>query len=559
MPSFDTSPILYWLPVYALCWGLLWMSFRRVGNQRVFLIAALGVLFLLRLPSIVFNAEINPDESQMITQALTLRYDPVFWRSVDGTTAGPLDSYFLTIPALLGLPFDYITAHLMAFCLVAVCLWLLVKTARLWFGEPAARLALLPLVFMFGLTQNGDFLHYNSELIALVLLSCTYYLYAVQVRQKQPVRWRVALIGLLLGMIPFGKLQAVPMAAVVGLFVAVDLLKRRNLATITRIGYIALLGVCAVLFPVFVVWLTWLNGVYNDFVTFYIQGNFQYASNTSQLQSLLDLPVFFQNGSEFDWLVKLTVGVWLAGFILALRRNTRFAEDSWSIGGFIVALLAATLFAITRTGSGYIHYLYFLTGPLLFALAYGWLQLLADERFGKWITMGAMAGFLMLFGIQAFTLYQHGTPLNPYPSDQQGGWALQLSPVSKTIARYARPGEKLVVWGWRCDYYVQTQMPQGVAENHSIRSAFTHPLLAIYQHRYVENFVRSFPPVFVDAVGNQNLWMTDRKTQGHELIKPLGQFVADHYDYIGLVSDARIYVRHDRLVRKKGISLRTTR
>ena len=546
MPHFDSSPILYWLPVYALCWGLLWLAFRPAVGWPMFVASALGVLFLLRLPSIVFNAEINPDESQMIVQALTLSYDPVYFRSVDGTTGGPLDSYFLVLPGLLGLPFDYITAHLMAFGLVAVCVWLLFLTARLWFGEAAARLALLPLVFVLGLTQNGDFLHYNSELIALVFLSGSYYLYATQLRQKHPALRRIALAGLLLGMIPFGKLQAIPLAVVVGLFIAVDLLSRRNLTVPAKVGRIVLLGVCAALFPLFVVLLTWFNGVYDDFITFYILGNLQYGGNTSQWQSLLDLPVFFRKGTEFDWLIKLTAGVWLSGFLLALRRNARSDRTILPIGGFVLLLLAATLFAITRTGSGYVHYLYFLTGPLLFALAYGWRQILTNERLGQWLSAAVVAIFLLLFGVRAVQGY-YGAGMNPYPSNWQNGWAIQPSPVSKKVAQYARPGEKLVVWGWRCDYYVQAQMPQGVAENHSIRSAFIHPLLAAYQQRYVRDFMRSFPPVFVDAVGQQDLWLTDRKTQGHELIKPLGQFVAAHYKYVGLISDARIYVRYDRV------------
>ena len=546
MPHFDTFPILYWLPVYALCWGLLWLAFHPSVNRRVFMALAIGVLFLLRLPSIVFNAEVNPDESQMITQALTLRYDPVYFRAVDGTTAGPLDSYFLVLPSLFGLPFDYITAHLMAFGLVAVYLWLLFGTARLWFGEPAARLALLPLVFMLGLTQSGDFLHYNSELIALVLLGGSYYLYATQLTRKQPTLGRIALIGLLLGMVPFSKLQAVPLAAVVGLFVVIDLLSRQTTVA-AKAGRIVVLGISAALFPLFVMLLTWLNGVYDDFITFYILGNFQYGGNTDQWQSLLQLPDFFQKGTEFDWLVKLTAGVWLTGFIVALRRNIRFNRNVWQVGGFVLLLLVATLFAITRTGSGYVHYLYFLTGPLLFGLGYGWQQLLANERLGRWVSAGAIAVFLALFGVKATLNYVQDVPMNPYPSNRQNGWTLQPSPVSKVVAKYARPGEKLVVWGWRCDYYVQTQMPQGVAENHSIRSAFAHPLLTTYQQRYIRDFVRSFPPVFVDAVGQQNLWMTDRKTQGHELIKPLAQFVAAHYKYAGLVNDARIYVRYDRV------------
>lgn len=547
MPHFDTYPTVYWLPVYALCWGLLWLAIRPQTNQRFFIVSALLVLFLLRLPSIVFNNEINPDESQMITQALTLRHDPVYFRSVDGTTGGPLDSYFLIIPSFIGLPFDYITAHLTAFGLVAVCFWLLFQTAKRWFGSKAARLALLPLIFMFGLTQNGDFLHYNSELIALVLLSWSYFLYAQLLADRQPSLLRIGLIGLLLGMVPFGKLQAVPLAAVIGLFVGITILLRQNLSVQAKVGRIALLGVCSAAFPLLVIFLTYINGVYNDFVTFYIIGNFRYAGNTDQVKSLLRLPEFFQRGSEFDWLVKFVLLVWIAGFVAAVRRKIRFTIESVQIAAFIITLLIATLFAITRTGSEYVHYLYFLTGPLLFGLAYGWQQLQTHERTGQQIALGATAVFLLLFGIQTVQNYIHKTPMNPYSSEWQNGWVVQQSPVAKKVLTYARPGEKLAVWGWRCDYYVQTQMPQGVAENHTIRSAFNHPMLADYQKRYVSDFIRSTPPVFVDAVGSQNLWMNDRNTQGHELIKPLGQFVSAHYTYVGLVNDTRIYVRNDRV------------
>ena len=189
MPHFDTYPITYWLPVYALCWALLWLAARSLIQRplidwKLVGLLSLVVFFLLRLSTIVFNAEINPDESQMITQAFTLFHDPVYFRSVDGTTGGPLDSYFLIIPGLFGLPFDYITAHLTAFCLVSAYLWLLFVVAGRWFGRGVAPLVLLPFVFMLGLTQNGDFLHYNSELVALLLLGLSYYLYATLLTAK---------------------------------------------------------------------------------------------------------------------------------------------------------------------------------------------------------------------------------------------------------------------------------------------------------------------------------------------------------------------------------------
>src|SRR5688572_6555404 len=55
-----------------------------------------AVLLCFRWELILAPFEFNPDEAQLIAGALTLRHDPVFWRSVDGLTAGP----FVFIPLI---------------------------------------------------------------------------------------------------------------------------------------------------------------------------------------------------------------------------------------------------------------------------------------------------------------------------------------------------------------------------------------------------------------------------------------------------------------------------
>ncbi|GAB3750144.1 hypothetical protein [Spirosoma pomorum] len=546
MPLFSPNPALYWIITYGLCWLLVGAVIWFRPKLGLVMAAALGLMFLLRLPSIVFDNEINPDESQMITQALTLRQDPVYFRSVDGTTAGPLDSYTLVLPSLLGLPFDYITAHLTAFLLIAISLWLVTRTARLWYGETAAIAALLPLIFILGMTQVGDFLHYSSELVPVLLLSLSYYLYATLLAQKRSGIARIFLIGILLGMVPFGKLQAVPLAAVVGLFVGIHILLQSTLTVSAKIGRLIALGAGAILFPLLFVGFMWISGVYNDFVTFYIVGNLKYGSDTNQLETLLQLPAYFYKSGPLCWFIVLALLSWLVGSLASLRRSVQFTQASFQQTGFITLLFLATLFSVTRTGSGYLHYLFFLMGPLLLGMAYGWSQLQQVVQHRSWLGLGASVLILLGFGAQVVMTYKNKQPINPYPSIWQNGWVVQQSPVSKEVRKYAQPGEKLVVWGWRCDYYVQAQMPQGVNENHTIRSAFEHPLLETYQQRYVRDFIRSTPPVFVDAVGKFNLWMTDRATQGHEMIKPLGDYVRSNYTYVGLINDARIYVRNDR-------------
>jgi len=63
-----------------------------------------------RWPILWFPHQQNPDESQLIAGSITLRQDPVFWRSVDGGTAGPIDFYPL-LPAAWN---DGTTAHAVA-------------------------------------------------------------------------------------------------------------------------------------------------------------------------------------------------------------------------------------------------------------------------------------------------------------------------------------------------------------------------------------------------------------------------------------------------------------
>lgn len=555
MPAFDAFPVAYWVSGYALGWVLLRLAVRRplfhsqVSNP-AFGILAIVVLFVLRLPSIVFNQEISPDESQMIAQAITLRQDPVYFRSVDGTTGGPLDSYLLVLPSFFGLPSDYITARLVAFGLVATTLLLLFTTAQLWFGTEAARLALLPVVMLLGLTQNGDLLHYNSELVAVALLSGSYYLLAMQLRQPKPSVTLLVALGVLLGMVPFGKLQGVPLAAVVGSFATLDVLMR-TMPTGQKMLRLTALGAGIAVFPILFVILVWSNSVYDDFVTFYMLANFQYAAGSNPIQNLLDLPRFFQKGDEFDWFVKLVLGVWVVRLLSAVARRGVQGEKRPPLSfAFLVVLTFFTLYAITRTGSEYVHYLYFLIGPLLLWLARGLADLRAQWA-GRsrlaWMPAGFVAVFLLAFLVKAKINYDRKESMNRYPTEYQGGWRMHPSGVAEKVLQYARPGEKLVVWGWRCDYYVQTQMPQGVAENHTIRSVFNHPLRNAYQRRYISDIMRSFPPVFVDAVGRNNLWLIDRKTQGHESYPPLCRFIAAHYQCVGLVDDTRIYVRKNRV------------
>ena len=550
MFRFDTFPTFYWILCCTLCFGLIVTVLRKCISDSVMLALSFGTLLLLRLPTLAYNREINPDESQMITQGLTLTIDPIYFRSVDGTTIGPLDSYALIIPSWIGLPYDYISARLLAFVLISLSLLFLYKAARQWFGLMPARLALLPVIFVLGMTQNNDLLSYCSELVPLFLLSTGTWLFSKIDTQTQPGYRTLFLIGLVIGMVPLGKIQGMPVAAVLGLFVGISLI-RSPIVWRLIVSRLLMLSLSALIVPAAFIGMAWVNGLHNDFWLFYIEGNLRYGGNTNHWRNILNFPRHMAKGEEFGWLILFAILLTVVAIgRYAITRQRPLLTRVWAVRfGFIGLSLLAAFYAITRTGTQFVHYFFFMLGPLFMLVALGWkIMLLRKENSAiRLAPLLVPTLFLALIVGKSALNYNRNVPLNAYPNDDQESFSTPQPPIVQQIRKYAKEGEPLVVWGWRCDYYVSTKMPQGTAENHSERCVFGSSMTHVYQQRYLNNFLRSVPPVFVDAVGNESHWIIDRKTQGHEIIKPLAAFVKARYQYMGLYNDARLYVRNDRL------------
>src|SRR5260221_9870861 len=113
--------------------------------------AVWSVLLLLpllgfRWPSLIENKQLSdPDESQLMAGALTLRNAPLFWRSVDGTTHGPLAALPLVAPLLAGRPLDFTTARTISVLLpwsAVVSAWLVFRHS---YAPRTAGVLVLPL------------------------------------------------------------------------------------------------------------------------------------------------------------------------------------------------------------------------------------------------------------------------------------------------------------------------------------------------------------------------------------------------------------------------------
>ena len=542
MLHFGNYPIDYWIAGYLLAGTVMISAVYRKIPVQVFLPITLILVVLKRLPAIVYNRELNPDESPMLSHALTLFQDPVYWRSVDGLTIGPLDNYLLVIPRLLGFQLDYTSARIMGLLCLTGSLLFLFFSMRNWFGEKIARVALLLPVIFLSFTQETDFVHYSIEQLPVFLLAVMLWLLTKITKEAAETTNRTTihyyyLLGFVAGTIPFAKLQAVPLAMVIILYVCwicLDEFQKsgtlRNLMTLITGG---------ITFPIFVsIWAAYFH-VLDDLIDFYIYGNIIYADANvqdgfvlNQFLKIVGLSVDFTYFTCICLVLMVTGIIRMAGDV----RKSGLRENAIPVA--ILALALAGIYAVTRSGNDFTHYLNFSIIPWTLLSAYGM------QKLSRWRIVFPIL-FLLWFCYKDTVSYEKSYSINDFVSDD--ATSLKQSPVVKELKKYTKEKDYMVVWGWQCTYYVEAQLAQGTAENHSERSIFKHAMLEKYRSRYLADIQRTKPAVFLDAVGKNSLWVKDKRTQGFQTFLPLAEYIHLNYTFKGTLEDTELYVRNDRL------------
>lgn len=500
-------------------------------SDATFLIFSGLFLLLGRLPVLVFNRELNADESQMLAQAMTLAEDPVYWRSVDGTTGGPLSSYFLIMIAFFRGNYDYVTAHIGALILVFSTLFFLFKAFSNWFGAFRTALGLFPSILFYGFTRFPDFVHYSSEHFPVALIAACVWLTSILDTNRKAHHGTALVLGILLTLVPFGKIQAVPLAAAIAGYLLYLIVRSKDWPLFRSLA-LGSAGTIVVLCLLLI-----FGGVGGDFFTYYIQGNFQYKNDTPLWENVGAL--FRQSLHATDILLPILPLVAFGILHLFLSRNNPASRAPIWLG---LGLLVMGVFAASRTGSGYLHYLLFLIPPLSLIAT----SLTLPNR-GR--TPLAVAAYLTvpIMGAIAVMLLQvnkNGT-LNRYESGPGFNRSLPFTETAIAASRYLNKTDRLAVWGWNCQYYVECAAPQGVAENHSIRSIYDHPMRAQYRERYLRDMQRNQPAVFIDATGRNSLWLQDSLSQSYRSFPELAQYLDKHYSLTGEPDGNRLFVRNE--------------
>ncbi len=238
-------------------------------------------LFCALLPS--FDKDfLNPDEAFFVAAADKLLVDPVFYRSVDTGTSGPVNIYPLTLPVLMGGTVSYISARIVGWLLLAATIVCLYFAYTFLLGRDLGRLAIFPLFACVLLFGHLDFLHYSSERVSLFLTAGSIVLLAsVLLNRTRWVRSCLFGIGLASGAMCCAKLQAIPTAFV--LFLAgLAIAWAKRLHGIPRWSTVASIGLGVAAVPGLLLLMFYKSGVVTQFYRSYIDQNLAYAERIPQ-------------------------------------------------------------------------------------------------------------------------------------------------------------------------------------------------------------------------------------------------------------------------------------
>lgn len=537
---------IYWLGACAATLVfLLWVARGGVAERDRVWVAPLLIGCLLaawRWPMLFDPSSFNPDEGQLVAGAQTLARDPVFWRSVDGGTAGPLVFYALLAAKLVGAPISFLTARIISLFLLGGTLALTYATLRRFLPAAPARLALLPAALFFAIATQGDFIHYSTEQLPLLLLAVGTMVLVGAQKELSACHWRLLVGGLLLGLLPWAKLQAIPPGGFVALWALVGLTTTTALSVPDRIRRGSLFVGAGLAPTVLALLLVRTSDVWPVFLQSYLLQNVNYVAAVSNLGAIAQ--IFFATLAQtwhypaFFVVTLLTAAIGCGCF---RRRDRPWPRKLFLLGGVLVT---ASVIAVIAPRRPFAHYLLFTVPPLTLWCGAGlgtiWLRLERNPR--RHLFMAA--GIVWLAGLLLTVRFSQPPPATL--ASLQDFHERPLTAAGTVIRAFARKGDTLAVWGWMCDLNVETGLSQATRLGNSFLCIETGPQKGYYRQLYLADLIRNQPSVFVDAVGPIASFFQDRRAQAHDRIPEFAAYVRDHFVELIDLDYARVYVRRDR-------------
>lgn len=468
----------------------------------IFFLILLIVLSCSRWKSIVYPLPLSLDESEIASHVLRILSYGYNWDVLDGGTIGPFTSLIVAWPTIFGLD-TTLGAMRLTGCvfLVFICFFVFLSikiVAKDWL----AFLFTLPLVLLYALTGSDDFLHFNSEVFPLFLLIFANYLaFYISYQNKSHQKLTFLLMGLLLGAVPFAKLQAAPIALVIGLYSFYLALFR---AKAYRAEYMAYLIAGAVFPTLFLLTPLLISGHILDFWQSYIVWSGVYLDKATSLEDIFNL-IYQDEILRYLFYFVLFLGCALSLHLILLKKGVnKSLRSSGLVFIYLAIVLIAVLLVVSIPGRLHLHYLMFLPPFLLIFIAQ--FSVVFAEYPGRSMIFTAYyflgAALLVLFffygGMGAILQLAY----KKYEITPKQNLSLTNS---KILSWLPIPQNSLLVWGWMPHWYQMSDLTPALRGGSTFGQFVPSKSMAYYREQFLVDIAKSSPNIIIDAVSNNRV------------------------------------------------------
>lgn len=504
----------------------------KATNTRDILFVFISVMMIFICRGLAFYSDIaNPDEGMILTAALNTYGDPRLWVVADSTTIGPITYLIINALRYCGELFggdgdcSFALARFAGAILLSGSFLLLYRSLQIHLSNTISRSVMIFYVFFYSFYFSFDMKAYNSEFPYIFF--CSLGIYGIFLLTSQISFFKIILIGISLGTMPYCKLQCLPMMAVCIMWCCYTLYskwKESLLRNRKKLALYYLILASAVLLPTVLIvahCLTYEHGFSNAYF-YYIKNSMDHIQpllNTSITDTLSLLGSFINTANMGKIFILPCLGV----FVLIAFPASFTIE--W---GLSVLLMCSALFATLRPGVYFAHYLHFLVPPFIifFALSLK-IAMNSTTRRMTWLKLKLPAFILLVCAFVFFDSPKYFSRQVKYVirgneivglNKNRNDWYL----VSQKILDATTMTDHILVWGWSMELHIYTNRKSATAQS-NIERIWGGKYNSLNAINYLADIQKNRPKLIIDTVTPFAFGFHDREKYGiesHPLIWP---------------------------------------
>lgn len=472
----------------------------------MFFVITFLFLILGRANTSLLGFEIlNPDETQMMANAVGLSSRGFDITYFDGNSSGVINSLILTWPNIFNLDITFLSTRLTAILLLSVIIYFTFKISEKYIAKIFSFLLCFPLIIFFSFTKDPDFLHYSSELISTLIIVLAYWILLCKEKKNQN-NILYYFIPMILSLVFFCKIQFGPVAILIFFLMIIDSVKNNSISNTL------LLILSFSVMPIFILSTYYFNNSLQDFFINYYQYPKDYISVMNEAKvpettNILEERKFeIENTKYLSHIILNSALHFFYIYLLILVYISPKIFSKYLLRGFInkhlffiTIVITSITICILIPGRYFRHYLISLMPfiPIFLSILIG--HLLKEDLIKKFNLKVFLAFLIMVF---SFSLIMEN---KKFYSKKYTHTKFELEEINFNNPELfnfllLKKNEKIYIWGWMPKWYVLG------GPSPASRSTISEKLIEentnknYYRQRLVKDLTLNKPNLIIDFV-----------------------------------------------------------